>query len=304
MNNSLQVNKTSKPKFSVALQSEGYKNLINNTLQDPKRATNFIANISTAVANNPALQECDSATILTAGLVAESLQLSMNAALGQFHLVPFNDTKNNRKVATPVIGYKGYLQLAMRSGNYKKINVVAIKEGELIKYDPLDEEIEVNIVDNGEREHKKTIGYYAMFEYLNGFKKTMYWSKEKMVEHAKKYSQGYKKDLEKGWSYTFWTKDFDSMAKKTMIRQLISQWGIMSVDMQKAYFNDMGVIDTKGNVEYVDNVDFEQVNVAEAPQEVEETNNEDIKVDKNTGEVVGEPKVEDTPKPAPKNIFA
>lgn len=303
MNNSLQVNKTNKPKFSVAIQSEGYKNLINNTLQDPKRATNFIANISTAVANNPSLQECDASTILTAGLVAESLGLSMNASLGQFHLVPFNDTKNNRKVATPQIGYKGYLQLAMRSGNYKKINVLPIKEGELISYDPLEEEIVTNIIDNGERENKKTIGYYAMFEYINGFKKTLYWSKEKMVEHAKKYSQGYKKDLEKGWSYTYWTKDFDSMAMKTMLRQLISKWGIMSVDMQKAYVSDMGVVDAKGNVEYVDNVDIEEVKL-ETPQEVEETNNEEVQVDKNTGEVVGEPQVEEKPKTAPKNIFA
>ena len=125
-----------------------------------------------------------------------------------------------------------------------------------------------------------------------------------MVEHAKKYSQGYKKDLEKGWNYTYWSKNMDDMAMKTMLRQLISKWGIMSVDMQKAYISDMGVIDTKGNVEYVDNVDIEEVKL-ETPQEVEDVKpQEEIKVDKNTGEVVGEPKVEEAPKPAPKNIFA
>lgn len=249
--NSLTKRSTGKQKFSVAIQSDTYKNLINKTLGDPKKAERFIASISSAVAVNPALQDCDAGTILTAGLLGESLNLSPSPQLGQYYLVPFNDNRNNRKVAQFQLGYKGYVQLAIRSGYYKKLNVVAIKEGELINYNPLDEEIEVNLIeDEEEREKAKTIGYYAMFEYTNGFKKTIYWSKAKMESHALKYSTGYR--AKKG--YTFWEKDFDGMAFKTMLRQLISKWGIMSIDMQDVYSKDMAVIQEDGSVDYVDNL--------------------------------------------------
>ena len=260
MTNSVNVNekvtvpaKQSKPKFSVMIQSDAYKNLINNTLGDPKRASGFITAITSAVATNPALTECDPATILSAGLLGETLQLSPSPQLGQYYLVPFNDRKLGRKVAQFQLGYKGYIQLAIRSGQYKKLNAMAIKEGELIKYDPLNEEIEVQLIeDDAEREAAPTIGYYAMFEYLNGFRKVIYWSKEKMESHALQYSQGYK--AKKG--YTFWEKSFDDMAIKTMLRQLISKWGIMSIDFQKAYEADMGVLRPgTDKIEYVDNDD-------------------------------------------------
>ena len=259
MTNSVNVNekvtvpaKQSKPKFSVMIQSDAYKNLINNTLGDPKRAAGFITAITSAVATNPALQECEPVTILSAGLLGETLQLSPSPQLGQYYLVPFNDRKLGRKVCTFQLGYKGYIQLAIRSGQYKKLNAMAIKEGELIKYDPLNEEIEVQLIeDDAEREAAPTIGYYAMFEYLNGFRKVIYWSKDKMESHALQYSQGYK--AKKG--YTFWEKSFDDMAIKTMLRQLISKWGIMSIDFQKAYEADMGVLRPGGNIDYVDNDD-------------------------------------------------
>lgn len=138
----------------------------------------------------------------------------------------------------------------MRSGQYRKINVLAIKQGELVGFNPLDEEIQVNLVENDiEREKLPTIGYYAMFEYLNGFKKSMYWSKAKMESHAIKYSKGYQ--AKKG--YTFWEKDFDGMAYKTMLRQLISKWGIMSIEMQKAYESDYAALERDGTINYVDN---------------------------------------------------
>lgn len=174
------------------------------------------------------------------------------------------------------LGYKGYIQLAIRSGYYKKINVLAIKDGELVRYDPLNEEIEVNIIEDDEaREQAKTIGYYAMFEYQNGFKKAIYWTKKKMLAHADKYSQAFSvnattgkypkvsfEDFENGkvaesdmWKYSsFWYKDFDGMAYKTMLRQLISKWGIMSIEMQEAYSKDMAEIKEDGSYEYVDNM--------------------------------------------------
>lgn len=261
------VNTKSK-KFSVILQSDAYQKMINNTLQDKKKAQNFIASISSAVATNPALQECDAGTILSAGLVGESLNLQSGSTMGQYYLVPFKDRKNNRTVAQFQIGYKGYIQLAIRSGYYKKLNVVAIKEGELVSYDPLNEEIEVNLIDDDlEREKAETIGYYAMFEYTNGFRKTLYWSKEKMEKHAIKYSMGYR--AKKG--YTFWEKDFDAMAIKTMLRQIISKWGIMSTELQTAIEKDQAVIEEE-KVNYIDN-DNSSDNIEE--QKEEETKNID-----------------------------
>ena len=264
---------TNKPKFSVAIQSDMYKNLINQTLGDKDRATRFIASISSAVATNQALQECDAGTILSGALLGESLNLSPSPQLGQYYLVPFNDSKKGYKVAQFQLGYKGYIQLAIRSGQYKKLNVLAIKKGELVKYDPLNEEIEVNLIDDEEeRENAETVGYYAMFEYTNGFRKSMYWSKAKMEKHALKYSSGYK--AKKG--YTYWEKDFDGMAYKTMLRQLISKWGIMSIDMQQAVEKDMTTINTDGTYEYVDNEET-MIIEQEEPQEVESQSEEAAK---------------------------
>ena len=264
---------TNKPKFSVAIQSDMYKNLINQTLGDKDRATRFIASISSAVATNSALQECDAGTILSGALLGESLNLSPSPQLGQYYLVPFNDSKKGYKVAQFQLGYKGYIQLAIRSGQYKKLNVLAIKKGELVKYDPLNEEIEVKLIDDEEeRENAETVGYYAMFEYTNGFRKSLYWSKAKMEKHALKYSKGY--SAHKG--YTFWEKDFDGMAYKTMLRQLISKWGIMSIEMQQAVEKDMATINTDGTYEYVDNEE-EAIIEQEEPKEeitVQEENTE------------------------------
>lgn len=253
---------TSKPKFTAVINSEGYKTLINNTLRDPKRAARFVTALTSAVTTNPALQECEASTIVSAALLGESLNLSPSPQLGQYYLVPFNDTKNGRKVSSFILGYKGYLQLAIRSGYYKKINVLPIKEGELISYDPLEEVVEVKLIDDETaREKAKTVGYYAMFEYTNGFRKAMYWSREKMEAHAMAYSKGYA--AKKG--YTFWEKDFDAMAQKTMLRQLISKWGIMSVEMQTAYEKDTAIINKDGEAEYFDAPTADDVPAAPAP---------------------------------------
>lgn len=238
--------------FASFINQGAIQNRIAKTIGS-ERGQRFITAIVSAVNNNSSLAECTNDSIYSGALLGESLNLSPSPQLGHYYLVPFKD-KEKGKVAQFQLGYKGYLQLAIRSGYYKKINVLDIKEGELIKYNPLDEEIEVNLIDNEEkREKAKTIGYYAMFEYTNGFKKTLYWSKNKMVGHAKRYSPGYRADLNKGTSYTFWSKDFDGMAFKTMLRQLISKWGIMSIEMQNAVEKDMGVINEDGTIDYVDN---------------------------------------------------
>ncbi len=248
--------------ITAYLTNDAVKNQINNVIGG-KNGTKFISAVVSAVNNNPALQECTNQSILAAALLGESLNLSPSPQLGQYYMVPFND-KNKGKVAQFQLGYKGYIQLAIRSGQYKKLNVLAIKEGELIRFDPLEEEIEVKLIeDEEERENAPTIGYYAMFEYTNGFKKAMYWSKKKMEAHALKYSKGYQ--AKKG--YTFWEKDFDGMAFKTMLRQLISKWGIMSIEMASAMDSDMAVINEDGTKDYVEN-ETDVIDITEVASEV------------------------------------
>lgn len=277
------VKKEQKQTFSAFLATDAMKKKINEMVGGEK-GQQFVTAIISAVSANPQLAECDNASIVSAALVGQALNLSPSPQLGQFYMVPFNDSKRGCKVAQFQIGYKGYIQLAIRSGQYKKLNVLAIKKGELKKYDPLNEEIEVQLIEDEEvREKEETIGYYAMFEYLNGFRKTLYWSKEKMEAHAIKYSMGYR--AKKG--YTFWEKDFDGMAYKTMLRQLISKWGIMSIDltMQKALESDMAVINDNGSYDYIDNeVETEVISVEnENNQEVVDKNN-DNNINDNTND--------------------
>ena len=238
--------------FTAYLTADAVKEQINKVVGS-KNGTRFISSIVSAVNNNTMLQECTNSSILSGALLGESLNLSPSPQLGQYYLVPFKDKNKGTTLAQFVLGYKGYLQLAIRSGQYKKINVLSIKEGELVRYDPLNEEIEVNLIeDEEEREKAPTIGYYAMFEYTNGFKKAMYWSKAKMEAHAIKYSAGYAADKRKHTQYTFWSKDFDGMAYKTMLRQLISKWGIMSIDLVTAIDADMAVVNEDGSKSYVE----------------------------------------------------
>lgn len=238
--------------FTAYLTADAVKEQINKVVGS-KNGTRFISSIVSAVNNNTMLQECTNSSILSGALLGESLNLSPSPQLGQYYLVPFKDKNKGTTLAQFVLGYKGYLQLAIRSGQYKKINVLSIKEGELVRYDPLNEEIEVNLIeDEEEREKAPTIGYYAMFEYTNGFKKAMYWSKAKMEAHALKYSAGYAADKRKGNQYTFWSKDFDGMAYKTMLRQLISKWGIMSIDLVTAIDADMTIVNEDGSKSYVE----------------------------------------------------
>lgn len=253
LNNSMSIRPEDKPQgannetFNAYLTRKAVKEQINKVL-DGRSGQRFFASIMSAVQTNKELQTCANGTIVTGALLGESLNLSPSPQLGQYYLVPFND-KDRGRVAQFILGYKGMIQLAIRSGMYKKLNVLAIKAGELVSYDPLNEEITVQLIQDEEaRENAETIGYYAMFEYTNGFRKALYWSKAKMIKHAERYSAGYK--AHKG--YTFWEKDFDGMAYKTMLRQLISKWGVMSIEMQTAYLADGATIREDLTPEYVE----------------------------------------------------
>lgn len=264
VNNSL-VQSKGKQRLGLTayLTQDAVKNQINNVVGG-KDGQKFIASVVSAVQANPQLQECSNSSILSAALLGSSLNLTPSPQLGQYYMVPFNNSKQGIKEAQFQLGYKGYIQLAIRSGYYKKLNVLPIKEGELIRFDPLEEEIEVQLIDDEDaREKATTIGYYATFTYTNGFKKAIYWSRAKMQSHAEKYSQGYQRDLKNGTSFTFWTKNFDDMACKTMLRHLISRWGIMSTELQTAFENDMAVIHEDGTKTFVDT---EEAPALEAPE--------------------------------------
>ena len=227
-----------------------------------KDAQRFISSVVSAVQTNPNLADCTNSSILSAALIGHSLKLPQSPQLQMFYLVPFNNKKkvkdeNGRekeiqvKEAVFQLSYRGYLQLAMRSGQYRHIGASDIREGELKSINPITEEYVFEaITDFEKRKTLPVIGYYAYFEMTNGFRKELYWSKEQMDAHAKKYSMSYRK----GWSSSFWVSDFDAMALKTMIRQIVSKWGMMSVEMETAYQNDMSIQDENGNLIYVDNV--------------------------------------------------
>lgn len=272
--------------FSVVIQSDMYKKLINNTLGDSKRATRFIASITSAVATNPTLQECEPSSVLASSLVGEALNLSPSNALGEYYLVPYSNAKKGTKEAQIQIGYKGYLHLAIRSGQYKDIDVFEIHEGEFKGRDKDTGKYKFEFIENEEeRLSKPVIGYMGYFELLNGFRKTLYMSKEEMLNHADTYSKAFNKaDYEKYingqipqkdlWKFSsYWYKSFQTMAFKTILRQLISKWGIMSIEMQDAFTKDMAVIKEDGTCDYVDNPEEDKTII-----EVEHTEEEPKKM--------------------------
>ena len=252
--------------FTSYMTSNAITKKVNDIIGNEKDGARFIANIVSSVQTNPTLKECSNQSILSCALVAHSLDLSCNPQLGQIYMIPFNNRNTGVKEAQIQLSYKSYIQLAIRSGYYKKINVLPIKKGELIKYNPLEEEIEVNLIeDEVVRENTPTMGFYGMFEYTNGFRKCIYWSIEKMLEHANKYSQSFGKDTfnkiqnneipqKDMWKYSSpWYSKFDDMGCKTVLKQLLSKYGILSIQMQEAIEKDQAVIKDDGTPVYVDN---------------------------------------------------
>ena len=271
-----EVAKTEQKKMGIAsfLAQEAIKANVESVVGQ-KDSQRFISSVVSAVQTNPSLSECTNGSILSAALLGHSLNLPQSPQLGYFYMVPF---KNKKKVkdatgkeitidvteATFQVSYRGLIQLAMRSGQYKNMNVTDIREGELVSYNPIEDTYEFKAeTDYTKRSSLKVIGYYAFFEMINGFKKGIYWSKEQLESHAKKFSATYRK------GFGLWATDFDSMAKKTMLRQLISKWGIMSVEMERAYTGDQAVIREDGIPDYIDNVADEPEKATDVFAEVE-----------------------------------
>lgn len=209
-----------------------------------KKAPGFISSIITATQINPALSACDPRTVLSAAAIAASLDLPINSSLGFAHIVPYSGKAQFQ------LGWRGFVQLAQRTGLYKTLNVTEVYEGELKANNRFTGLMEF---DPDGKKSNVVVGYVAYMKLLNGFEKWLFISRTDAEAHGKKFSKTY--DNPNGQ----WRKDFDAMARKTVIKALLSKWGPLSTDiqMQKAIDADQAVIDEDGKTLYVDNTDVE-----------------------------------------------
>lgn len=257
VNNSLapqQEGGNKKMTFSQAIQLPAYQNLINSTLKDPKRANRFIASVVSAVSANPTLQKCEPATVLSAALQGEALELSPSPALGEYAMVPYGSKWNSQ--LQDYESYKaqfqimtgGRLQLAYRSGQYKDLDVIEIREGEYKGKDKRTGKPVIDFIEDDDlRETKAIIGYYAYFELLNGFFKCIYIPKSKAIAHATRFSKAFDPVLYdkiqrgeqlNGWkeekkAETPWIQHFDTMACNLALRMLLKN-APKSIEMKTA----------------------------------------------------------------------
>lgn len=232
--------------FAKTLNSNNMANYLAQTLGEKK--AEFVANVTTLVSNNQMLQHCEAHSVIFSALKATALDLPLDSNLGFAYVIPYNDKGSGKQLAQFQLGYKGFIQLAMRSGQFKTINVRDVREGEIVGEDFISGEMQFKSVED--RENKKVVGYVAFFRLVNGFEKMEYWSVEKIDAHAMKYSQTYANP--KSRNYSTWAKNFDAMARKTCIKLLLSKYAPMSVQMQSAIKADQAVITEQGE-RYIDN---------------------------------------------------
>ncbi|MFX3616256.1 MAG: recombinase RecT [Sporolactobacillus sp.] len=196
-----------------------------------KKAPQFMASLLNLYGGDPNLQAAEPLSIVSSALVAASLDLPVDKNLGYAWIVPFYDHKKGFKAAQFQLGYKGYIQLALRSGQYKAMNVIDVREGELKKWNRLTEELELDLE---AAESDKVVGYCGYFKLVNGFEKTVYWTKDEIESHRIKFN----KAKDKNSLNNVWRSDYDAMAKKTVLRNLLGKWGILSIDMQTGLSKD------------------------------------------------------------------
>lgn len=256
--------------------------LFNQTITSPKtqkylsdilgeRKGSFVNNLTALVANSAQLQECVPLTVMFAALKATALNLPLENSLGMAYCIPYRDNKKNITVAQFQIGYKGYKQLALRSGMFSIIpKATDVKEGELKYRNRLTGECHFEFIDDDvERAQKKTIGYASYFRLLNGAESTYYMSVEEMEAHALRYSQTYRSKTDYIKKSSKWTTDFDDMAKKTVIKLNLSKNAPLSVEMQDAIRADQSVQYEANKYEYIDNDNStQQILDAQKSQEI------------------------------------
>lgn len=264
------ANQTTAVTLKSMLGSENVKARFQEILG--KKAPGFISSILSVANSNSLLQKADPKTVMNSAVIAATLDLPINPNLGFAYIVPFGGQAQFQ------LGYKGFVQLAMRSGQYKTINVREVFEGEIVSENKFTGEYEF-----GEKTSDNIVGYMSYFKLVNGFEKFLYMSKEELEKHGKKYSQTYKRGS------GLWATDFDAMAKKTCLKQLLSKYGILSIEMQRAQTFDQAIVKNdliednvdEAEIEYVDNPDSSNVR----RQAMKEAMEEAEVVDTETGEL-------------------
>lgn len=290
-NESLKNELASKPQKVVDPSKLGLKALMNTPTMKRKfeevlndNANSFMASVMTLVSNDSYLADSEPMSIMSGALTAATLNLGLDKNLGYAYLVPFN-SKNKQtgkweKKAQFLLGYKGYIQLAQRSGQYKALNVIEVFEGELKSWNRLTEEFDFDPLG---KQSDEVIGYVGYFELLNGFKKTVYWTKQEIETHRISNS----KDRDKTKLSGVWASDYNAMARKTVLRNLLSKWGILSVEMQTATVSDETVQTVSDNGDLVADVTVED----EEPTIKEAEKVEDEPAVETTGSLFGEDEV-------------
>ena len=235
------------------------------------KAVGFLTSLINTTNGNAQLQQADPNSILKAGAIAATLDLPIDPNLGFAYIVPYKKKYkdelgnwNEKNEAQFQMGYKGFVQLAIRTGQYKRINVAVLYEGQFESYDPITDELKYNL-DN--RLSDEITHYVAYFQTINGFEKYNVMSKEEIENHAKKFSKTY------SYKGSSWQTNFNTMAKKTVLKLLLSKFGILSIEMQTAQKADQAVIREFDNnnieVEYVDN----ENNINDTADEIQVTVN-------------------------------
>lgn len=240
-------------KFNATIQADKTQTYLRKVMG--KKAESFITSVTSLVANNTLLQDCDPLTVMYSATKATALGLPFDPNLGLAYCIPYENRRKGVKEAQFQLGYKGMVQLALRSGQFKRLNVTDVRDGEFGGIDLLTGDIRLNYV--GDRDDKPVVGYVAYFQLVNGFEKALYWTKAQCERHGKRYSQTYASRTDYVRNSSKWTTDFDAMAKKTVLKQLLSKYAPMSVEMQMGVQADQAVIhvDDEGNetLDYVDN---------------------------------------------------
>lgn len=239
--------------FNRTITSEPTQKYLSDVLGERKGS--FVNNLTALVANKAELQNCDPYTLMFAALKATALNLPLDPALGFAHVVPYNNNKKGIVEAQFQMGYKGFLQLALRTGQYQIINTTDVRKGEIAHRDRLTGEIRFSFIeDEHERLETPIIGYVNYFQLTNGYRSTFYMSREEMEAHARRYSQTYKSNIDYVRSQSKWTTDFDGMAMKTVIKLNLSKNGVLSVELADAISADQSIMRNDHNdYEYVDN---------------------------------------------------
>lgn len=278
----------SKLGFKALMATPMMKKKFNDILRD--KTDSFMGSLMTLVGGDDYLAKAEPMTIIASAMKAATMDLPIDKNLGYAYIVPFNRSEKvgnqwvKHNEAQFILGYKGYIQLAQRSGQYKALNAITVYEGQIASWNPLTEEFEFDY--NG-KISDEVIGYVGFFELLNGFKKTVYWTKQEVEAHRIKNAKGYDKEKLSG----AWVDNYDQMAIKTVLRNLLAKWGILSVEMQTAVTSDEKVFRLDENDDIIEETKLDEMEPIERKEaekvedEQKEETQQELFDDKKLGDI-------------------